>query len=231
MENVQMTHGLRMNGPFLEKLRTKKILGDRIFWLTPNWLKLSAKSFRKLPAHSQILFGSTHKVIKTLKFHSYYILHVHKFEKLHREKRILYYTSCQSCLDNHGITKFEHVFFTDEAWFHFSVHMNSQDTCIWSTETPHVFHKSRCTVRKIVCSIFFETTMCQNFITPFIALHEDNERNCWLVAAGRSPATYHRFNEKMHFLYQFFGKIFISKGLWPPRSRFNIIIFYLVTLN
>lgn len=42
----------------------------------------------------------------------------------------------------HGIEESDWVFFTDEAWFHLSGYVNSQNKRIWSYEDPHVTWKA-----------------------------------------------------------------------------------------
>jgi len=59
------------------------------------------------------------------------------------------------------------LFFTDEAWFHLSRYVNSQNTRIWEAENPHTVHEEPlhsqkigvwCGVsrRRIIGPIFFE---------------------------------------------------------------------------
>ena len=59
------------------------------------------------------------------------------------------------------------LFFTDEAWLHLSGCINSEDSTIWSAETPHALHENPlrsskigiwCSVSRIVGQLFFEET-------------------------------------------------------------------------
>ena len=61
-------------------------------------------------------------------------------------------------------------FISDEAWFHLSGYVNSQDTRYWSSENPHVIQEKPwhdlkigawCAVSgtKIISPIFFELTV------------------------------------------------------------------------
>jgi hypothetical protein len=61
-------------------------------------------------------------------------------------------------------------FMSDEAWFHLSGHVNSQNTRYWSAEDPHNLHQLplqdqkigvRCAVSasRIIGPIFFDTTV------------------------------------------------------------------------
>ncbi|PNF27722.1 hypothetical protein B7P43_G12790 [Cryptotermes secundus] len=95
--------------------------------------------------------------------------------------------------------------------------MNSQNNRIWSSGNPHGQKigvwcaVSRC---QIVGPIFF-LNVYQDIITQFIAILEDDERECWLHQDG---ATCHTPNETKQFLCEFFGDCLILKGLWPQRS-------------
>jgi hypothetical protein len=69
-----------------------------------------------------------------------------------------------------GVDILENVFFSDEAWFHLSWYVNSQDSRFWSSENPHLFHevplhfqKTGCwcviSHKRIVGPIFFSETV------------------------------------------------------------------------
>jgi penicillin-binding protein-related factor A (putative recombinase) len=77
------------------------------------------------------------------------------------------------------------VFFTDEAWFHLSSYVNSQNYRTWRTENPHNFtetplHPQKigvwCAIsrRRIIGFLFFEISInaeaYQKLIQQFIAL-------------------------------------------------------------
>jgi hypothetical protein len=121
----------------------------------------------------------------------------------------------------------DNVFFSDEAWFHLNGYINSR---LWSTENPHAVMESPlhpvkigvwCAIsrKQIVELLFFDETInverYQNLLTQFIALLEENERDCWLQQDG---ATLHTANTTATFLQEFFGERVIGGGLWPPRS-------------
>jgi hypothetical protein len=67
--------------------------------------------------------------------------------------------------------------------------------------------------------LFFDETInaerYQNLLTQFIALLEENERDCWLQQDGATP---HTANTTTTFLHEFFGERVIGGGFWPPRS-------------
>jgi hypothetical protein len=78
-------------------------------------------------------------------------------------------------------------FLSDEAWFHMSGYVNSQNNRLWSAKIPYAVHKTslhslkigvRCAVfrRWILEQLFFEETInldrYQNLLTQFISLLE-----------------------------------------------------------
>jgi hypothetical protein len=122
------------------------------------------------------------------------------------------------------------MLFTDEAWFHLSGYVNSQNYHTWATENPHVYEESPlhpqkigvwCTVsrHRIIGPLFFETTVTaevyQELMQRFVALLQPDECDCWIQQDGASSYTACSTVDTLH---KFFGERIISKGLWPPRS-------------
>ena len=129
-----------------------------------------------------------------------------------------------------NIVVLDQVIFTDEARFHLSGYVNSQNYRTWRTENPHNYtetplHPQKigvwCAIsrRRIIGPLFFETSInaeaYQELIQQFIALLQVDERNCWFQ---QDSATAHTAASTMVILHEFFGENLISKGLWPPRS-------------
>lgn len=123
-------------------------------------------------------------------------------------------------------------FFTDEAWFHLSGYVNSQNYRTWAAENPHTFvetslHPVKVGVwtaisrRRIVGPIFFyETINAERYRTlilePFLEqLHDDELQVGYFQQDG---ATAHTARATIQFLEQFYGNRLISAGLWPARS-------------
>ncbi|PNF22643.1 hypothetical protein B7P43_G07109, partial [Cryptotermes secundus] len=180
-----------------------------------------SESQRRLSAHSGISYGSAQRAMKKLHLHAYRVRCVQELKDLDGEKRLLYRRRFRTFVVNHGIEEF------DEAWFHLSGYVNSQNNRIWSSDNPHVLHEKPlhcqkigvwCAVsRRIVGPIFFETAVnspvYQDIITQFIALLEVDEREC---CSQQDGATCHTSNETMQFLRELFDDRLILKGLWPP---------------
>ncbi|PNF34202.1 hypothetical protein B7P43_G17545, partial [Cryptotermes secundus] len=109
---------------------------------------------------------SAQRAMKKLHLHAYHVRCVQELKDLDKEKCLVYCRWFQTFVGNHGIEEFDQVFFTDEAWFHLSGYVNSQNNRIWSSENPNVLHEKPlhcqkigvwCAVsrRRIVGSIFF----------------------------------------------------------------------------
>lgn len=125
-------------------------------------------------------------------------------------------------------------FFSDEAWFHLSGYVNSQNTRMWSSENPHIFiesflHNAKLGVwlavsrRRVVGPIFFNFTInaerYRNILNEFIEqLHEDELQYGYFQHDG---ATAHTTRENIAFLREFFDDRIISLHTeveFPPRS-------------
>jgi hypothetical protein len=122
------------------------------------------------------------------------------------------------------------MFFIDEAWFHLSGYVNSQNYQTWRTEYPHNYTETAlhpqkigvlCAIsrRQIIGPLFFETSInaeaYQELTQQFIALLQVDECNCWFQ---QDSATAHTAASTMEILHKFFSENVIFKGVWPPRS-------------
>jgi hypothetical protein len=83
-----------------------------------------------------------------------------------------------------------YVFFPDEAWFHLSGYVNSQNSFFWSSENAHLFHEVPLHSQKIGCwcaisrkwivgPIFFSVTAekYEEIVMQFISVLNE-ERFC-----------------------------------------------------
>lgn len=130
---------------------------------------------------------------------------------------------------------FDKFYFSDEAWFHLSGYINSQNFRTWSTENPHTFTETSlhpkkigvwCAISrtKIIGPIFFENTInaerYADILYDYIALLPRDERDAYFQQDG---ARAHTAGVTHSLLGPFFGKRLISLGsvsgiIWPPRS-------------
>jgi hypothetical protein len=111
-------------------------------------------------------------------------------------------------LHSRGYRHFNSVFYSDEAQFHQSGHINSQKSRLWSDENLHTFHERPlhslqievwCAVsqQRITGPIFFSkiitTEFHQELIMNFISHLETDEQNL-LVSAKWGCGTNSKFN-------------------------------------
>lgn len=140
---------------------------------------------------------------------------------------------CQWFNDNLNTNDILNVtFMSDEAWFHLSGYINSQNYRTWATENPHHFvetslHPAKIGVwvamsrRRIIGPIFFnENINAERYRTQILEvfinqLHDDELRTGYFQQDGAPP---HIAHNTLEYLQQFFGDRLISRGRWPPRS-------------
>jgi hypothetical protein len=144
-----------------------------------------------------------------------------KTRKPDREKRVAYCRWLQAFLnEDPGILDF--VWFTDEALFHLSGYVNSQNTRVWAAENPHEepLHPLKVRVwgaisrRRIIAPIFFEETV--NTFNTFVNQLDDEELLRSLFQ--QDGVTCHMSNDSTAEIESDFEDRIVSKGLWPPRS-------------
>jgi hypothetical protein len=192
-------------------------------------LDLLKKSLRRLLQETGMSKSTCHRATQKAKIHAYHITAVHELKEPDREKHVAYCRWLQAFLNEHpGILDF--VWLTDEAWFHLSGYVNSQNTRVWAAENPHVYHEEPlhplkvgvwCAIsrRRIIGPIFFEeivnTEVYVNFFETFVNQLDDELQRGFSQQDG---ATCHMSNDSTAEIESFFEDRIISKGLWPPRS-------------
>lgn len=124
------------------------------------------------------------------------------------------------------------TFMSDEAWFHLSGYINSQNYRTWATENPHNFvetalHPQKIGVwvamsrRRIIGPIFFhENINAERYRTQILEvfinqLHDDELERGYFQQDGAPP---HVAHDTLRYLEEFFGDRLISRDRWPSRS-------------
>jgi hypothetical protein len=103
-------------------------------------LQSPSKSVRWLSQQAHVSKSTTHRILrKKLKLHPYRMSIVHQLKERDHQSRFDYCAWFQNFLVEEGEEILDVTFFTDEAWFHLYKYVNSQNTCLWSSENPHVF--------------------------------------------------------------------------------------------
>jgi hypothetical protein len=98
------------------------------------------KSLRRLSQQIGVSVGSASRATKLIKFRLYRVRVVHELKPVDTPQRIRF---CNWMLKNvhDGLIDPQLLFITDEAYFHLSSYVNSQNTRIWSDENPRSVHQ------------------------------------------------------------------------------------------
>jgi len=121
---------------------------------------------------------------------------------------------------------------SDEAWFHLSVHVHSQNTRYWAAENPHLVHEEPLQDQKIgvwcamsgtriIGPIFLNRTVntevYMNIFEEFCAQLTEEERKSFFFQ--QDGATCHTSRVSLRRVHDVFSEErTVSKTLWPPRS-------------
>jgi hypothetical protein len=95
------------------------------------------KSLRVLSQEIGLLTSTCQRAAKKAGLHAYRFRVVQELKQQEYDKRMTYCRWFQTFIDdNPGIL--DYTWFSDEAWFHLSGYVNSQNTHLWSSRNPHV---------------------------------------------------------------------------------------------
>lgn len=206
---------------------------EKLLDISDRMLQSPTKSLRKLGQQTNISVATAHKAVKQhLCLYPYKVTVVHELKPADYVKRINYCEWFLRMIQRHGVEMLDRTFYTDEAWFHLSGQINSQNTRVWSSENPHAVKETElhpekigvwCAVSRsrIIGPIFFNTTVTSevyrsDILFPFIGqLNEEELLNSFFQ---QDNATAHTAHASMDLLGDVFGERVISQGLWPPRS-------------
>lgn len=213
--------------------RPSVLSDDKILDISDKMAISPNKSLRRLALESEVSYGTAHTAVKKkLKLFPYKVTAMQELKPTDPGKRLEYCEWFNNFIQQNGIDVLDETFFTDEAWFHLSGYMNSQNSRMWNTENPFCIHEEPLhsakigvwigiSRRRIVGPIFFNGTInaqryCTDILYPFIGELELSE-----ILNGhfqQDSATAHTARVSMALLADVFGDRIISQGLWPPRS-------------
>lgn len=93
------------------------------------------KSLTRLSQQAEVPRSTCHRILKNkLKMHPYKITVVQELLPRDFEARMNYCYWFQNTFDDRLL---DFTFYSDEAWFHLSGYINSQNFRTWSSENPH----------------------------------------------------------------------------------------------
>lgn len=157
--------------------------------------------------------------------HPYKLTVVHELLPTDFQKRIDY---CTWFNENLNDDLLDISFFSDEAWFHLSGYVNSQNYRIWNAENPHVYRETpmhpikigvwiAMSRRRIIGPIFFQDNINaanyrEHILEPFIQqLHDDEIQYGYFQQDG---ATAHTAHDTIRILQEFYVDRIISRNQW-----------------
>ncbi len=197
-------------------------------------------STRRLAVQVGVSRTSVRRTLHKLQLHPYKCSMLQELKPPDYEKRTRFCRWFLRFVREHGLAFCDHVYYSDEAWFHLTGYVNAQNNRYWSGENPRLFTETSlhpqkigvwCAISRarIIGPIFFEGVVTgevyRNIIEQFISLLEPDDAYCWFQQDG---ARCHTSAETMDMLRSFFDDRLISSGLWPPRSPdLSIPDFYL----
>jgi hypothetical protein len=191
------------------------------------------KSLRQLSQQVHLPMSTVHKILKSkLHFRPYRLTDVSQLHERDYQSRLNYCMWFQNFISEQGDEILDLTFFTDEAWFHLSGYVNSQNNRLWSSENPHELYQVPlhdqkvgvwCAISRmrIIGPIFFNATINAEryrtlILEPFIAhLTEREIKEAWFQQDG---ATAHTAATSLNYLEGIFANRIISRGIWPARS-------------
>jgi len=105
-------------------------------------LRCPTKSLRKLAQEEDIGLATAHKAVREKwKLFPYKVTAVQELKPADHEKTNRYCAWYANFIQTKIVDILYIIFFTDEAWFHLSGCVNTQNTRLWSSENPHAVHE------------------------------------------------------------------------------------------
>jgi len=187
-----------------------------------------SKSLRRLSQETNLPYSKRQRAAKKAKLRAYRVSCVQDGHTMDHEKSVQFCLWIKDFLtQNPGIL--DVTFFTDEARFHLSGYVNSQNTRIWATENPHTVHEEPlhsqkvgvwCGVsrRRIIGSILFEqrvtTEVYLQIFNEFANQLTDNELTTGYYQ--QDGATCHTSNASMREIESFLKTELSQKTFGHP---------------
>ena len=133
-------------------VRTPAVIAD----IQARMIRSPTKSTRKLSQQTNVSRRSCQRVLQFLQMKPYRMTCVQELKQEDKAKRVYYCTWLLQTIVS-GLLDPLLYFMSDEAWFHLSGHLNSQNTRYWSVDNPNTIHQQLLhdpKNRSLVCAIF-----------------------------------------------------------------------------
>ena len=120
-----------------ELVRTPEVVSNiqqRIF-------RSPQKSTQKLSQQVSVPRTTCQRVLKSMSMRAYKVTCVQELKLPDKDERLQYCRWLLSMVEEGRLDPLLY-FMSDEAWFHLSGYVNSQNTRYWSSENPHVIHET-----------------------------------------------------------------------------------------
>lgn len=188
-------------------------------------------STRRIAQRVGISQRSVRRSLKLLHVKPYKLLVVHELHPPDSARRKAYCRWMRRFIRQKGRLILNHVYFSDEAWFHLSGYVNAQNYRIWNAEKPNIVRETPlhpekvgvwCAISRaqIIGPIFFDKTVnaaeYRKIVEEFLDRLPLLDRRVGYFQ--QDGATAHTANVTMDFLRTHFEDRIISRPLWPPRS-------------
>ncbi len=198
----------RETGSVLNKKHNRRphvLTEEKLEQIKQSFERSPRKGLRHRGQNNGISKTSCGRAAKKSKFHPYRVSVVHELKPADYVKRVKYCEWFLKFIENDSVLLINYTFFTDEAWFHLSGYVNSQNTRVWATKNPHEFIESSlhplkigvwCAIsrKRIIGPIFFENIINSQeylrIIQEFISeLDEEEINECYFQQDGASCHT------------------------------------------
>ena len=197
-ETGSVTHKKGAGRP---RVRTEEVVND----VRQRMEEEPRKPLKRLSQEIGFSYGTCQTIVKKdLNMHPYKMQSYQALLPADHPRRLAYCRWFVNNLMNDDLLNL--TFFSDEAWFHLSGYVNSQNMRMWSTDNPHVFtetplHAQKIGVwmavsrRRIIGPIFFDFTVNaeryrNNFLAEFVQqLHDDELQYGYFQQDGATAPT------------------------------------------
>jgi len=211
--------------------RSSVLTQEKLELISQTMQNTPTTSLRRLAARTNTSLSSSYRAVKKLKLFPYKIMVVQELKPVHHVARVAFCEWMLQSVNDGEVDPFS-VLYTDEAWFHLSGYVNSQNSRYWSATNPHQLHETplhdlkvgvwcALSANRIIGPIFFNWTInsqryVDTILQPFFQQLTEQERMHSYFQ--QDNATAHTSNLALATINQVFQDRVINRNLWPANS-------------